>query len=76
MARASRDDLPVGVSEIFSHQGLDSGGRGATDLPVGQSIAFSSEVIPVRVKKTRQSKNPEPVFDPIKTGLALAVRPA
>jgi len=44
MAQASKDDLPVGVSEIFLQRGMDSGERGATDLPVGQSIAFSSEV--------------------------------
>jgi hypothetical protein len=38
------------------------------------SRAFSSEVRPVRVKKTRQIKNPEPRFDLIETDKALASR--
>jgi hypothetical protein len=32
-----------------------------------QARAFSSEVVPVRVKKTRQNKNLEPRFDSIET---------
>jgi hypothetical protein len=37
-----------------------------------QPRAFSSEVEPVRVKKTRQIKNLEPRFDSIETEKALA----
>ena len=36
------------------------------------AIAFSSEVEPVRVKKTRQIRNLEPRFDSIETEKALA----
>ena len=37
MARACRDDLPDGQSEIFLQKRLDRDGTRATDLPVGQS---------------------------------------
>jgi hypothetical protein len=36
MARACRDDLPDGQSEIFLQRGLDRDGPQMTDLPVGQ----------------------------------------
>jgi hypothetical protein len=32
---------------------------------------FQAKWIPVRVKKTRQTKNPEPCFDSIETEMAL-----
>jgi hypothetical protein len=45
-------------------------------IPLGISVSpdlehFSAKWTPVRVKKTRQNKNPEPGSDPIRTEKAL-----
>jgi hypothetical protein len=41
-ARSSRDDLPVGESEIFSAGGVDEASECPSDLPVGQMVSSAA----------------------------------